>query len=538
MGFNTKEILELAKKDFEKAWRESKKLIKNKRINDQYPRIKLNYGKAHCVMETIERLRQAYLRMGFEEVINPIIVDEQDIYKQFGPEAMAVLDRCYYLAGLPRPDVGLGNDKIEIIKNLGVNVDEDKKERLREVLHNYKKGKIDGDDLTYEIARALNIDNELALKILEKAFPEFKELKPESSKLTLRSHMTSGWFITLSHLIEKRELPLKLFSIDRCFRREQREDRSHLLSYHSASCVIADENVTVDDGKAVAEALLEQFGFKRFKFKPDEKKSKYYTPETQTEVYAYHPKLGWLEVATFGIYCPIALSNYNIDIPVMNLGLGVERLAMILYGYDDVRAMVYPQFYEYKLNDRDIAKSLKVDKLPVLDELYNLAERLIVEAIRHKDENSPYTLRVKEKIKFNTIDREITIEIYEKEENKKLLGPAVLNEIYIYDGSIYGVPTSLEGVKEKYKDLLKKVKENGIRTNIRYIDGIMFNLAAKIEEALLSNIEEFNFRVTIVRNLSDINLKLEDVALKYILKNSKVIDVRGPVFLNAKVYIK
>ncbi|XRO76030.1 O-phosphoserine--tRNA ligase [Methanocaldococcus sp. 28A] len=539
MRFDIKKVLDLAEKDFEKAWRETKALIKDKHIDDKYPRIKPIYGKPHPVMETIEKLRQAYLRMGFEEMINPVIVDELEIYKQFGPEAMAVLDRCFYLAGLPRPDVGLGNDKVEIIKKLGIDIDEEKKESLREVLHLYKKGAIDGDDLVFEMAKALNVSNEMGLKVLETAFPEFKDLKPEASTLTLRSHMTSGWFITLSHLIKKRKLPLKLFSIDRCFRREQKEDRSHLMTYHSASCVVVGEDVSIDDGKIVAEGLLEQFGFTKFRFKPDEKKSKYYTPETQTEVYAYHPKLGeWIEVATFGVYSPIALAKYNIDVPVMNLGLGVERLAMIIYGYEDVRAMVYPQFYEYKLSDRDIAGMIKIDKVPILDELYNFANELIDICIANKDKESPCSIEVKKEFNFNGVKRVIKVEIFENEPNKKLLGPSVLNEVYVYDGNIYGIPPTYEGVKEQYIPILKKAKEEGVSTNIRYIDGIIYKLVAKIEEALVSNVDEFKFRVPIVRSLSDINLKVDELALKQIMGENKVIDVRGPVFLNAKVEIK
>ncbi len=539
MGFDIKKVLDLAEKDFEEAWRETRALIKDKHIDNKYPRLKPIYGKPHPVMETIERLRQAYLRMGFEEMINPVIVDEVEIYKQFGPEAMAVLDRCFYLAGLPRPDVGLGNEKVEIIKNLGIDVNGDKKERLREVLHSYKKGVIDGDDLVFEIARALNVSNEIGLKVLETAFPEFKDLKPEATTLTLRSHMTSGWFITLSNLIKKRKLPLKLFSIDRCFRREQREDRSHLMTYHSASCVVVGEDVSVDDGKVVAEGLLEQFGFTKFKFKPDEKKSKYYTPETQTEVYAYHPKLGeWIEVATFGVYSPIALAKYGIDVPVMNLGLGVERLAMIIYGYEDVRAMVYPQFYEYKLSDRDIAGMIRVDKVPILDELYNFANELIDVCIANKDKESPCSVEVKKEFNFNGEKRVIKVEIFENEPNKKLLGPSILNEVYVYDGNIYGIPPTFEGIKEEYIPILKKAKEEGVPINIRYIDGIIYKLVAKIEESLLSNVDEFKFRVPIVRSLSDINLKVDELALKQIMGENKVIDVRGPVFLNAKVEIK
>ncbi|WP_457613860.1 O-phosphoserine--tRNA ligase [Methanocaldococcus sp.] len=539
MAFDTKKIVKMAEKDFEKTWRETKTLIKDKHIDKKYPRIKPTYGKPHPVMETIEKLRQAYLRMGFEEMINPIIVDEIEIYKQFGPEAMAVLDRCFYLAGLPRPDVGLSNEKLEIIKTLGIHIDESKKETLREVLHQYKKGIIDGDDLVFEIAKALNISNEMGLKVLETAFPEFKNLAPKSTSLTLRSHMTSGWFITLSSLLKKRELPLKLFSIDRCFRREQREDKSHLLSYHSASCVVVGEDVNVDDGMVVAEGLLAQFGFTKFKFKPDEKKSKYYTPETQTEVYAFHPKLNeWIEVATFGVYSPIALSKYDIDVPVMNLGLGVERLAMIIYNYEDVRAMVYPQFYNYKLTDREIASMIKIDKLPILDELYEFAKEIISYCIANKDLESPCSVNIKKDFEFNGEKRTISIEIFEKEPNKKLLGPSILNEVYVYDGNVYGIPQNYEGVKEDYLPILKKAKEEGVSTNITYLDGIIYKLVSKIEEALLSNIDEFKYRVPIVRSLSDINLKIDELALKQIMSENKIIDVRGPVFLNTKINIK
>jgi len=73
--------------------------------------------------------------------------------------------------------------------------------------------------------------------------------------------MTSGWFLTLKAIHEKRPLPVKLFSIDRCFRREQKEDASHLMTYHSASCVWMDDEISLDVGMAVSESLLQHFGF-------------------------------------------------------------------------------------------------------------------------------------------------------------------------------------------------------------------------------------------------------------------------------------
>lgn len=75
-----------------------------------------------------------------------------------------------------------------------------------------------------KVSEALEIDNEEGLSILEKVFPEIKDLMPIASNTTLRSHMTSGWFISLEKMVKKSKTPLKMFSIDRCFRREQKED--------------------------------------------------------------------------------------------------------------------------------------------------------------------------------------------------------------------------------------------------------------------------------------------------------------------------
>ncbi len=176
--------------------------------------------------------------------------------------------------------------------------------------------------------------------------------------------MTSGWFLTLSQIWERRPLPLHLFSVDRCFRREQEEGPTRLMSYHSASCVIAGEDVTNEDGKAVSRALLSSFGYTDFRFQPDEKRSKYYMPGSQTEVYARHPVHDWVEVATFGLYSPSALGEYGIGIPVMNLGLGVERLAMIAYQSDDIRRLTFPQFFATDLTDFEIARAVTLKEEP------------------------------------------------------------------------------------------------------------------------------------------------------------------------------
>ena len=541
-----KQIIKLAKKDFEKAWVESGKLVKIPHPDETYPKLKYNIGKSHVLYDTIQQLRQAYLRLGFTEYVNPVLIDKSHVHKQFGKEAPAVLDRCFFVAGLPRPDIGIGIDKILQIESLGVDLDEDKNNALQDVFRGYKKGTVDGDDLVLEVANSLEVDNDVGLKVLEKVFPELYQLEAIAHNDTLRSHMTSGWFISLSEMCKHPQLPIKAFSIDRCFRREQKEDASHLKTYHSASCVICDDEVSLDTGKATSEALLEFFGFSKFKFIPDDKKSKYYTPNTQTEVYGYHPKLNeWVEIATFGLYSPIALSKYGIDQQVMNLGCGVERIAMVLNGYNDIREMVYPQIYKkLTLTDRDLATRIAYNYYPVTDDGISLARKIQNIWKSNYNAKSPCEFDV---FRGEFLNHEIEVKAVEREDNTNLLGPACTNEIYIYNGNILGIPQSFrdsskevdvsnisaleEAFKEgKSNDLIYAAVNNGIPTGISYLDSLSGLAAFKIEEAIASNQDAVTVRSTMAKAASDINLRIDDVAMRYINNENKLIDIRGPLF--------
>lgn len=245
MKFDPDLIKETTKIDFDAAWNEGKKYVPSPGINEKYPRISMKYGKPHPVFDTIQRLRDAYMRLGFEEFMNPIIVEDRDIHKQFGYEALAVLDRCFYIGGLPRPNVGISDERISEIKNILGEIGDEGIEKIRLILHSYKKGEIEGDDLVPEMASKLNVPDSKVAVMIDHVFPEFKSLVPVSSQNTLRSHMTSGWFISLGEMGDYRRVPLKLFSVDRVFRREQAEDATRLMAYYSASCVIMDERKSV-----------------------------------------------------------------------------------------------------------------------------------------------------------------------------------------------------------------------------------------------------------------------------------------------------
>lgn len=526
MRFNPEDWKRKSHENFEGAWHDGPSVLTPPTHNDTYPCRVYKRAQAHPVFATINRLRETYLSMGFDEAEVPVIIDEKDIYRQFGPEAMAVLDRVFYLGGLPRPNVGIARDRLDRINEiLGKAMSSATEEKLRETLHAYKKSEIDGDELTFELSKVLETDDGVVVHILDSVFPEFRELAPESSRSTLRSHMTSGWFMTLGSIWDKSPLPLRMFSVDRCFRREQAEGPTRLMTYHSASCIVAGEDVTIDDGKAVSEALLSAFGYTDFRFQPDEKRSKYYMPDTQTEVYARHPVHGWVEVATFGMYSPSALAEYGVGVPVMNLGLGVERLAMIAYNSNDVRQLCFPQFFPRPLSDRDIARAVHLKEEPVSAEGKMLAAAIAKVAAANGSAQGPCAFDAWEGT-IGGIGLKVIVE--ETESNAKLCGPACANEIFVHEGSVLGVPDV-----EKWK----QVRTEGVPTGLTYLSAVSALAAARIEEAARCG-KATTVQVKMAKLPSDINLKIDEYAMRFITDNKKKVDVRGPVFLSVRSIIK
>ncbi len=519
LKFDVEAFKKKARDDFEGAWHDGPSVLTPPGVPGRYPRLAYRSAAAHPVFETVQHLRNVYLQMGFDEMINPVFVEEQDVRRQFGPEAMAVLDRVFYLGGLPRPNVGIARKHLESISVLlGHAIAPAVEDMLRETLHAYKKSLIDGDDLVHELASVLEADDALVAEILDTVFPEFRDLTPEPTRTTLRSHMTSGWFITLGELWEHLPLPARMFSIDRCFRREQEESPTRLMTYHSASCVVAGEDITNEEGKAVSEALLSGFGFTDFQFRPDEKRSKYYMPDTQTEVFARHPVHGWVEVATFGMYSPSALAGYGIGVPVMNLGLGVERLAMIEYLADDVRRLVHPQFFPQVLSDRQIAAAIHLREEPATIPGRRLAEAVVRTAAEYAPEPGPCSFPAWE---GNIRGRDVRVFVEEQESGTKLCGPAAFNEVFVCRGSILAVPDT-----EKFAG----IRKDGIATGITCLDAVASLAAARIEESARCG-DGTAVQVKMARLPGDVNLKIEDYVMRYITDNNLKIDVRGPVFL-------
>ena len=517
------------KEGFESVWKESAQLLPKATKGLKLIRKR---GISHPLFDLLQKMRQSFLSLGFMEVSNPTVVDEREVYKQYGSEAPIILDRCYYLATLPRPDIGLSTAKRQKMESHGVELTKQKTTALQSVLRDYKKGEIASDDLVERISEALEIPDSTATQVLSEVFPEFASLEPQPSTLTLRSHMTSAWFLTLQALQHRLELPMKLFSVGIRFRREQREDATHLRVHRAASCVVMDEAVDVGDGEEITKALLESLGFEQFRFVQKRVTSRYYAPGTEYEGYIFHPDMDeWIEVVNYGLYNPIALARYDLEYPVLNVGVGVERVALVLYGETDVRSLVYPQFFaEWELTDVEIAKMVGVELEPKSEMGRKIREKIKSTALEHAEAVAPCEFLAYE---GEVLDKAVKVYVYETDKGARLLGPAARNLIYVYDGNVLGVPE--KGMEQV--PIVSEARERGISTRLSYLDAVASLAAARVGETVESGKEDMDVRVRIAKLPSDVNIKVSDVARRYITGKKKKIDVAGPVFIGVRAEI-
>ena len=493
-AFDTGEIKSKAKSNFTDAWIATAKLIPTG------TEISLaRKGKPHLVRELIQKSRQILLNLGFDEVENLTMLPDSDVVKQYGPEARVILDRAFYLAELPRPDIGLSARRIAQLKKIAEEIDI---ERLQTILRNYKKGEIEADNLIEELIAGLGITDYQATELLDKVFPEIKELQPVPSNKTLRSHMTATWFHTLAALQDKASFPVALFSVGPRYRNEQREDAQHLRFHHSASIVVMDPEMSLDAGRAITRDVMQQYGFSDIKFETKIATSKYYTPGQEQEVFVNY-KGTWLEIADIGMYSPVALANFDIKYPVFNAGFGIERLGMLIYEIDDVRKLAYPQFSVTEYSDEEIAKSITYIASPETARGQKIARAIEETARRHKDEIAPCEFSAWK-------DKSIEVKVVEKEAGKRLIGPAGFNEICVANGSIYS-----------------DVVPSGIHTGINYMHAIATGAAAAIE----SSNDNLLYQVKTIKHLSDLNLQIPEAVRQHIEGQQKKIGVAGAVFV-------
>lgn len=151
-----------------------------------------------------------------------------------------------------------------------------------------------------------------------------------AKKLVLRTHTTAATFRKLG---EGTEPPEKYFCIGRIFRNEA-VDSTHLPEFHQIEGFVMGKGLTLRDLMGYIKEFYRRMGITKIKFRPT------YNPYTEPsmEVLGWNEQLGkWIELINSGMFRPEALEPYGVKVPVIAWGLGVERLAMMVYGKDNIR---------------------------------------------------------------------------------------------------------------------------------------------------------------------------------------------------------
>jgi O-phosphoseryl-tRNA synthetase len=491
-------------------------------------RVKKSAGRPHPISNLNQRFREIFLDLGFDEVINPSIIQDKEIYKQYGPEAPLILDRVFYLAGLPRPDIGISQADMDRITALAPGFD--RMDTLQNIFRDYKKGDIESDDFIDHLVRQTGLQEEIAIRVIDEVFPGLKNLTPEHSNKTLRSHMTSLWFPLLENAQKHRQLPLKLFAIGPRFRREQREDASHLFESTTASIVVMDTDFTLDDGKDLTAHILRGLGLHECDFRLKEVTSNYYEHDTDTEIFV---KIGGndMEVANIGFYSAEALARYHIKHPVFNLGFGVERIAMAYEHAVDMRAFVYPLLYEPEIpTDEEVADTLKPQREPTSDEGKAISEKLIRAAMEHRDDRGPSEILAYE---GSLLGSDIRVFVYNWDEGKPLLSFAALNTVVVHECNIYGLPVDHPKLPAQFRDIVEK----GVRTDFIFLNLMMTGVAAELENAVREKEQTFDRKFRMIKHPAQVNLDIPPHIYNIITSCQKHIKVSGPVFAGVRAEI-
>ena len=152
--------------------------------------------------------------------------------------------------------------------------------------------------------------------------------------------------------LKKQAPPIKVISPGRCFRCDT-PDATHSPMFHQIEGLVVDEGITMADLKGTLDSFAKQlFGPEtRTKFRPHH--FPFTEPSAEMDVSCFKcggkgcrvcKGSGWIEILGCGMVHPNVLKVGGIDTEKYTgfaLGMGVERVAMLKYGVEDIRL-----FYE------------------------------------------------------------------------------------------------------------------------------------------------------------------------------------------------
>jgi phenylalanyl-tRNA synthetase alpha chain len=164
-----------------------------------------------------------------------------------------------------------------------------------------------------------------------------------SDSVVLRTHTSP----TQPRVMEKQQPPVRIIAPGKVYRCDS--DLTHTPMFHQVEGLLVDEHISFADLKGTLTAFVHQMFDERttLRFRPSF--FPFTEPSAEVDIRCVICRgkgcrvcsyTGWLEVLGSGMVHPAVFENVGYDIDRYSgfaFGMGVERIAMLKYGIDDIR---------------------------------------------------------------------------------------------------------------------------------------------------------------------------------------------------------
>ena len=261
----------------------------------------------------------------FEQVLERI--EAAEMAAKLGPAIDPTLPAPDQDRGTIHPIAQVREERVNLFRRIGFSVAEATEVETEHYC--FDALNIPGDHPARDMQDSYYLPDELSVSNVGKHGDE---------KYLLRTHTSTVQIRTML----KEEPPIRIVAPGRCFRRDT-PDATHSANFHQIEGLYVDKNVSLLDLKATLDHFVKTiFGPKaKTRLRP----SFFPFTEPSFEMDFYSPDLGklsnkWLEIMGCGMVDPEVFKAVGIDPEVYTgyaFGMGIERIAMILQGVDDIR---------------------------------------------------------------------------------------------------------------------------------------------------------------------------------------------------------
>ena len=180
-------------------------------------------------------------------------------------------------------------------------------------------------------------------RILDKVETNSK-LEIQNSKLLLRTHTSP---VQIRYM-ENNKPPLRIISIGKTFRYEA-TDATHEAQFHQVEGLLVDKGANLANLKYIIKQFFEKFFEKEINLRLRPSYFPFVEPGVEIDISCFKcggekcsvcKHTGWIEVMGAGMVHPEVLKNVGLNLEGWSgfaFGAGIDRLAMLKYGIDDIR---------------------------------------------------------------------------------------------------------------------------------------------------------------------------------------------------------